>query len=329
MSKIIYMKTVAILSSFLFFASIGLSGPLHFENHIFHGTMEEALEKAKGESKKLLVKFGANWCLPCHWMDQTIFMGKEADSLFSKDWVIKSVDYDSPEGVALRSNFQIKVLPTLLIIDPLGGKIITKKEESMNLMEFKTWFSPFQNSVQIPDPIVDNLDIPTNTKQHNEISISVEQKLETSNAQQLPITLASPNLPPTESTEISAPNEEELFFKKQNSSKVNPMSAENNLSEDELSSLQDQTSTKQLIIVGDYYLRTGKYDDLEKAMNEIERLDKLFQQQASMTDEFDQNGEMYFTITIGSFVTEEEAGLFQQHLSKHNIHSTIGKLNIE
>lgn len=107
------------------------------------------------------------------------------------------------------------------------------------------------------------------------------------------------------------------------------MSAENNLSEDELSSLQDQTPTKQMIVVGDYYLRTGKYDDLEKAMKEIERLDNLFQQQASMTDEFDQNGEMYFTITIGSFVTEEEAGLFQQHLSKHNIHSTIGKLNIE
>jgi len=323
------MKIVSILFSFLFFASIGLSGPLHFENHLFHGTMEEALLKAKVESKKLLVKFGAKWCLPCHWMDQTIFMGTEADSLFAKDWVIKSVDYDSPEGVALRTNFQIKVLPTLLIIDPLGGKIITKKEESMNLVEFKTWFSPFQTNVQISNPKENNQNIEPNTKVSSGNSISVEQNDVTTSTPQTPINLSAANQLPTESTEIAAPNEEEIFFKKQTSSEANPNSAEYNLREDELSALQSNTNIKQMIVVGDYYLRTGKFDDLEKAMNEIERLDKLFQQQASMADEIDQNGELHFTITIGSFVTEEEAILFQQHLAQNNIHSTIGKLNME
>ncbi len=64
----------------------------------------------------------------------------------------------------------------------------------------------------------------------------------------------------------------------------------------------------------------------ENAQSEATRLDKIFNQDASIIEEQLQSGKTIFKIALGSFITEEEANLFLQNLEKHAIKGLIRKI---
>ncbi|MBK9271620.1 MAG: thioredoxin family protein [Saprospiraceae bacterium] len=323
------MKFLIFLSTLLFLLPNDIVKASSNGLYSFEGPLNEAMAKAKSESKFLLIKFGAKWSTSCQQMDHTIFNGLNAEKLFGENWIVKSIDFDSEEGKSWRAYYHIKVLPTVLLIDPSKPEVLARKEQAMDLNEFIEWFENY--GVQRKPTLqtdFESAQIPIEKQSHPDAD-KVYAPPQVSSESGIQMTLSAEEDMEHRQLEIPKENEEELFFQKFRAKENNQESAEHHLSREEIESLQNRHSNPSMILVGDYFLRTKKYDDLEAAMKEVDRLDKLFNQAANLSEMTDQNGDLFFYVILGSFVTEEEAGLFQQYLKKYNIQSEVAKLKME
>jgi len=60
-----------------------------------------------------LIKFEAEWCSPCKTMDE-VMKGLDYDALGVR---FGRVDVDSEEGMVLAQDFNVRAVPTLLLVD--------------------------------------------------------------------------------------------------------------------------------------------------------------------------------------------------------------------
>jgi len=79
-----------------------------------------AKKKAADEGKLTVIKFGAEWCLPCRQMENTTFKDEGVKGFLEKNYVSLSVDIDDFDGVNMKSYFNVKLLPTLIIFNSKG-----------------------------------------------------------------------------------------------------------------------------------------------------------------------------------------------------------------
>ena len=140
-----FKHTILILCAFYFFSTT-----LHSENVAFlKDNLKLALKKANIEGKLIFVDFYAGYCTPCKIMDEHTFTQTEVANKLSASYIPLKVDIESFDGYDLKNQYQVTVLPTLLILDS-KGKMIARYEESMggaalikildkyNLPEYKT-----------------------------------------------------------------------------------------------------------------------------------------------------------------------------------------------
>lgn len=62
---------------------------------------------------KEVIKFGAEWCASCTRMSPTF---KEVSKEFDKKAVFKDIDVETDEGVDLSTKYQVRNVPTILVI---------------------------------------------------------------------------------------------------------------------------------------------------------------------------------------------------------------------
>ena len=103
---------------FLTFAVASQSGAQGID--FFHGTWNEALEKAKAEGKPLFVDAYAKWCGPCKRMARTTFMDKEAGEYFNEKFINVKIDAEESMGRKFRKKYPVSAFPTLFFIDESG-----------------------------------------------------------------------------------------------------------------------------------------------------------------------------------------------------------------
>ncbi len=140
-----FKHTIFILCTFCFFAA-----SLHAENITFlNDNLKLALNRANVEGKLIFVDFYADYCTPCKIMDEHTFTQPEVASKMAASYVPLKVNITSFDGYDLKNQYQVTVLPTLLILDA-KGRMIARYEESMggaalikildkyNVPEFKT-----------------------------------------------------------------------------------------------------------------------------------------------------------------------------------------------
>ena len=101
----------------------------------FHGTWEEALEKAKTESKIIFVDSYTTWCGPCRRMQKNIFPLKQAGDVFNKHFINVKMNMETQEGMKFGLNYPVGAYPTLYFIAP-DGKIVLKKVGGKDLEGF-------------------------------------------------------------------------------------------------------------------------------------------------------------------------------------------------
>jgi thioredoxin-like negative regulator of GroEL len=83
-------------------------------------SMEDAQKEALSTHKLILVDFTAKWCGPCKQMDLNAWNDVQIQTIL-KDFVTLKIDVDVNRDIAFK--YQIRLLPSIFIIDP-NGKII-------------------------------------------------------------------------------------------------------------------------------------------------------------------------------------------------------------
>ncbi len=91
---------------------------------------DQALSDAGREGKLILLDFTAKWCTPCRWMKQTTFKDPVLSKYLTERYIVVNIDIDDFEGYTLKEKYDIKLLPTFIILNSQGG-LLTRIEESM------------------------------------------------------------------------------------------------------------------------------------------------------------------------------------------------------
>ncbi len=81
--------------------------------------VDAAFEQSKKTHKPILIDFYAIWCPPCNELDEIVYPSKEFNDL-KDSFVLLKLDVDSPVSWKLKSQFEIKGYPTIVIISPQG-----------------------------------------------------------------------------------------------------------------------------------------------------------------------------------------------------------------
>ena len=83
----------------------------------FDGTYQQALTKAKGENKKILLYFTAKWCGPCLYMEKNVFNNDSINRVVEPGFVALKLNYDAWATKPLVDKYTVGGLPTFIILD--------------------------------------------------------------------------------------------------------------------------------------------------------------------------------------------------------------------
>lgn len=97
----------------------------------FAGSFEHAKQKAGAEGKLFFVEFYADWCTPCKWMDKTTFKNDLVVSQLNNNYVSMKLDIESGEGQQLKKQYEVNILPTILIFNS-KGRMIERIEKTLS-----------------------------------------------------------------------------------------------------------------------------------------------------------------------------------------------------
>ncbi len=97
----------------------------------FAGSFEHGKMKAGAEGKLFFVEFYADWCTPCKWMDKTTFKNDLVISQLNNNYVPLKLDIESSDGQNLKNQYEVNILPTILIFNS-QGRMIERIEKTLS-----------------------------------------------------------------------------------------------------------------------------------------------------------------------------------------------------
>lgn len=301
------MKTQFASLKMLLFALIGFQSMIAQATNYPSSNFESAKESASKENKLLMLKFTASWCLPCKFMDKTVFSDADLNNYMNDRVIAVQVDIDQFTGMDLKELYQVKSVPTIIFIHP-NGKEISRKINSMGIGDFRTWLE----------------------------SLVLENK----------ITATTSTLIPDVTNRIIVEQKEDDFFEdfdKRRLTNLKPEpdvlepsanNLENNNARIEATNVSVETSSdnsyqeSNRFLFGQFYVQMGAFKELENAVNKANKLDEEFSQNASVLEADDHNGNKLYKINLGPFDSEEEAELFVEVLKDRNLEALVKKAEL-
>lgn len=98
--------------------------------------LEQALAKARAESKLVLVEVSAIWCPSCRLMDKNVFADAGVKKIITEKYIFSRLEYESPEGRAFLKAQGLEGFPNLVLLDG-SGKRVQRLELTFKPAEFR------------------------------------------------------------------------------------------------------------------------------------------------------------------------------------------------
>ena len=120
-----YLTTLILVClPFTFFASSSSNMPF------LEGNLSEVRQMAAREGKLYIIHFAADWCMPCQWMERHTFTDEPLSAFLEKNFLALRADVDRPEGQALKGQYRVNILPSILVFSA-QGQLLGRHEGAM------------------------------------------------------------------------------------------------------------------------------------------------------------------------------------------------------
>ena len=110
MKKTIYFFLLVFMCS----SVLAQSNTVDFKKEI---SLEQALQAASAENKKIFIDFYTTWCAPCKIMDKEVFADSTVAAALNKQFINLKINAESDYGIPLAKKFKVNAYPTFVILD--------------------------------------------------------------------------------------------------------------------------------------------------------------------------------------------------------------------
>ncbi len=273
----------------------------------FNGSLATAKERAAQEGKLYFVDFVASWCMPCRWMDETTFSDPRVAEYMNTNYIPVKVDIDDFDGYAYKQQYNIRVLPSLLIFNS-KGKLVARYQESLPpskmlqiLAEHNTSTNRVITASAAPKPIIKPVPPRLTVSSKPPLIVKPTTKPSNYNTDIAPVKPTQATLPvspkPASTKPVaSSPHAEGLYR----------------------FSVRHQASSGYSVQVGVY----GEYSNL---LREAAKIEQKFDD-AILVHIAQLNGKTVYKILVGEFKTREDASQFRAFLQQKGLTGIIKDL---
>jgi len=130
--KILLKTAIVVLALIISTTAIAQESHINFTNQ---AKWKKVLKMAKKQNKPIFVDAYTTWCGPCKIMDREVFTNKEVADFFNENFINVKMDMEKGEGIALKTDWEIKAFPTLLYFNS-NGEIIHRVVGAYEAQEF-------------------------------------------------------------------------------------------------------------------------------------------------------------------------------------------------
>jgi thiol-disulfide isomerase/thioredoxin len=119
---------------FFFFINL-LALPAFADISFLEGDLSVAKERASREGKLIFLDFWASYCTPCKIMEEYTFTHPSVSDYVNDNYIPVKVDIQTFDGFDLKSQFDVRLLPTIIVLNS-KGIVVGKHEETMGAEKF-------------------------------------------------------------------------------------------------------------------------------------------------------------------------------------------------
>lgn len=114
--------------------------------------LSSAIRKAMTENKLIFVDCYATWCVPCKDMEKEVFSDSKVGKFFNKNFINVKFDMYKPEGIKIKTKYNVKAYPTFLFLNLKGEQVYY----SIGFIEPKAFINIAQNALNTHLKIMTN-----------------------------------------------------------------------------------------------------------------------------------------------------------------------------
>ncbi len=285
---------------------LGASSPKKTPDKVnfYTGTLTSALEKAKKEGKLVFVDFYASWCAPCQLMDEYTFTDSNLAEYMDDKFIPIKINIDDFDGFAYKNQYNINLLPTLLVMN-CEGKEIERKEEGLvpsklsaflqkNFIPSNICSKPASIASPAP-PVIEEPSKPV-------IDEPVSPKPSVPDVPKPPtVKPPKPTTPPSTTTTTSKPKP-------------------NNLQEGLFRFTVQRQPSKG------YSVQVGAFGEYGNVLREVYKLQKVFPSTPIIVFIGAKNGRTIYKVLVGEFTTRTKAHDYKEYMKRKGSSGLIKNL---
>lgn len=106
--------------------------------------LNEALQRARNENKNILLDFWATYCTSCRMLDEYVFSHQNVQDEL-RNYIPVKVDILDFVGDDIKNQYDVKLLPTMIILNP-KGQVIKREVKSWSVSEMQTFLKTYKST---------------------------------------------------------------------------------------------------------------------------------------------------------------------------------------